>query len=70
MTGLPNARSLQMQYEREVARARRGGNTFQVLMLDLDGFKKVNDTFGHKAGDQMLVEIGRVIKEQLESTIF
>ena len=70
MTGLPNARSLQMQFEREVARAGRGGNGFQVLMLDLDGFKAVNDTYGHKAGDRMLSEIGQVILEQLREYDF
>ncbi len=70
MTGLPNARSLQMQFEREVARAGRGGNGFQVLMLDLDGFKAVNDTFGHKAGDRMLNSIGQVILEQLREYDF
>lgn len=70
MTGLPNARSLQSQFEREVARAHRSSSSFQVLMLDLDGFKQVNDTFGHKAGDQMLMEVGRVIKAQLREYDF
>ena len=70
MTGLPNARSLQMQFEREVARAHRAGNTFQVLMLDLDGFKLVNDTFGHKTGDRMLIEIGKTIGAQLREYDF
>ena len=54
MTGLPNARSLQIQFDKEAARAERNGSRFQVLMLDLDGFKAVNDTFGHKAGDKLL----------------
>ncbi len=70
MTGLPNARSLQMQFEKEVARASRGSSSFQLLMLDLDGFKAVNDTFGHKVGDAMLKEIGRVINEQLRDYDF
>jgi diguanylate cyclase (GGDEF)-like protein len=70
MTGLPNARSLQGQFDREVARAHRSSGSFQVLMLDLDGFKQVNDTFGHKTGDKMLIEIGRVIKSQLREYDF
>lgn len=70
MTGLPNARSLQMQFEKEVARAKRNENSFQLLMLDLDGFKLVNDNFGHKVGDQMLREVGKVIKEQLRDYDF
>jgi diguanylate cyclase (GGDEF)-like protein/putative nucleotidyltransferase with HDIG domain len=70
MTGLPNARNLQVQFEREVARAVRNNSVFQVLMLDLDGFKQVNDTFGHKVGDKMLLEIGRIIKDQLREYDF
>jgi diguanylate cyclase (GGDEF)-like protein/putative nucleotidyltransferase with HDIG domain len=70
MTGLPNARNLQQQFEREVARAQRTGGSFQVLMLDLDGFKQVNDTFGHKVGDKMLQEIGRLIKGQFREYDF
>ncbi len=70
MTGLPNARSLQMQFEKEVARAMRGGSSFQLLMLDLDGFKAVNDGFGHKVGDEMLKAVGKVISEQLRDYDF
>lgn len=70
MTGLPNARSLQIQFEKEVARAKRSGHSLQLLMLDLDGFKAVNDTFGHKAGDTMLREIGGVIQNELRDYDF
>jgi len=70
MTGLPNARSLQKQFEREAARAGRSGANLQLLMLDLDGFKAVNDTFGHKIGDKMLAEISRVIRGQLRDYDF
>ncbi len=70
MTNLPNGRSLQMQFEKEIARARRKGSSFQVLMLDLDGFKKVNDTYGHKAGDQMLKDISQVMGDQLREYDF
>ena len=70
MTGLPNARSLQIQFEKEIARASRGSSSFQLLMLDLDGFKAVNDSFGHKVGDTMLKEIGSVIRGQLRDYDF
>lgn len=70
MTLLPNARSLQMQFDKEVARSSRGNTTFQLLMLDLDGFKAVNDTYGHKVGDDMLRSIGQVIREQLRDYDF
>jgi len=70
MTGLPNARSLQIQFDKEAARAERNGSHFQVLMLDLDGFKAVNDTFGHKAGDKLLRELAKVMRSQLRDYDF
>ncbi len=70
MTALPNARSLQIQFEKEVARAERNGSRFQVLMLDLDGFKAVNDTFGHKVGDKLLGELSKVMRGQLRDYDF
>ena len=70
MTGLPNARSLQMQFEKETARANRNGSNFQLLMLDLDGFKAVNDTYGHKVGDKMLKEISKVMRKELRDYDF
>ncbi|MEO8572844.1 MAG: diguanylate cyclase [Pyrinomonadaceae bacterium] len=70
MTGLPNARSLQIHFDKEVKRADRSESSFQVLVLDLDGFKSVNDTHGHKAGDEMLKEIGAIIKSQLREYDF
>lgn len=70
MTDLPNARSLQMQFEKEAGRAGRNGTSFQLLMLDLDGFKAVNDTFGHKAGDKLLKELAKVMTNQLRDYDF
>lgn len=70
MTGLPNARSLQTQFEKEAARASRNEGSFQLLMLDLDGFKAVNDTFGHKTGDKLLKEISKVMRGQLRDYDF
>ncbi len=70
MTGLPNARHLHMQFEKEVTRASRGGTTFQMLVLDLDEFKAVNDTYGHKAGDNMLRGIANVIRQQMREYDF
>lgn len=70
MTFLPNARSLQVQFEKEAGRTERSGGTFQLLMLDLDGFKAVNDTFGHKVGDVLLREISKVMRGQLRDYDF
>lgn len=70
MTGLPNARHLHIQFDKEVTRAARGGTSFQMLVLDLDDFKAVNDTYGHKAGDNMLRGIANVIRQQLREYDF
>ena len=70
LTGLPNARALHLRFEEEAARARRAGRPFQVVMLDLDDFKLVNDTFGHSAGDRMLREVSRILHAQLREYDF
>src|SRR5215213_5653775 len=70
LTGLPNARYLALRFEEEAARARRTDRAFQVVMLDLDEFKKVNDTYGHKTGDKMLREVAHLIEGQLREYDF
>ena len=70
LTGLPNARYLSLRFDEEAARARRTDRAFQVMMLDLDEFKSVNDTFGHKAGDKMLREVAHIIEGQLREYNF
>ena len=70
LTGLPNARYLSLRFDEEAARARRTDRTFQVMMLDLDEFKSVNDTFGHKTGDKMLREVAHIIEAQLREYDF
>jgi diguanylate cyclase (GGDEF)-like protein len=58
LTGLPNRALLAAEADRMLAAAKAGGGRCAVIMLDLDGFKNVNDTLGHAAGDRLLVEIG------------
>ena len=70
MTGLANSRSLRSQFEKELVRANRGGKGFQLLVMDLDGFKSVNDNYGHKLGDTMLKAVGGVISSQLREYDF
>lgn len=70
LTGLANARGLQAAFEKEQGRAARSGSTLQLLVLDLDGFKAINDSFGHKVGDRMLVEVGDAIRKQLREYDF
>jgi diguanylate cyclase (GGDEF)-like protein len=59
-----------VRFEEEVSRARRTANPFQVIMLDLDDFKLVNDTFGHKLGDRMLREVAGLVHAQLREYDF
>jgi len=54
LTGLPNRRALDERLEEEVLSARRNNYSFAVVMMDLDGFKDVNDTYGHAIGDDVL----------------
>ncbi len=58
ITGLPNRVLLADRLEQEVARARRVRHGFALLMFDLDGFKEVNDRWGHAAGDRVLALVG------------
>lgn len=59
LTGLPNRMSLREQLKYEISRAQRNNQAFAVLFIDLDEFKYVNDSYGHSAGDQLLVEVAR-----------
>jgi len=63
LTGLPNARSICVHLEKEIARSRRSGSSLAVLLCDLNGFKSVNDNFGHLAGNKLLQEIARNTKK-------
>jgi diguanylate cyclase (GGDEF)-like protein len=65
LTGLPNRVLFIDRLEREIAHAARGGHRFAVLLLDLDRFKLINDTMGHAAGDQLLMEGARRLCEAL-----
>jgi len=59
LTGLPNRRMFEESLETALVAARRGGHRVAVLLIDLDGFKAVNDSRGHDAGDALLCEIAR-----------
>ncbi len=59
LTSLPNRSCFWNKLEEGISHARRYGNNLGLLYLDLDGFKTVNDTFGHKAGDELLVKISQ-----------
>ena len=62
LTALPNRRMFTEDFRKLAAQARRQGGGFALLLIDLDGFKEVNDTLGHDAGDALLIEVaGRLL---------
>jgi diguanylate cyclase (GGDEF)-like protein/putative nucleotidyltransferase with HDIG domain len=64
LTGLPNARSLFLQLDRELARCKRDSSSLAVMVCDMDGFKQINDRFGHLEGNRVL----RLFAQSLKST--
>ena len=65
LTGALNRRGFDKACQREMARARRSGAKFALVHLDLDDFKRLNDTLGHLAGDQALVHLVRVLHQSM-----
>ncbi len=70
VTGLPNRWALDQRLDQEVLNSRRTGNSFAVIMMDLDGFKTVNDTHGHVVGDQVLRTVFNYMATGLRATDF
>ncbi|WP_265821762.1 sensor domain-containing diguanylate cyclase [Geovibrio ferrireducens] len=74
LTGLPNRAALERYLEKNTALAARQGFALEFMYIDLDGFKPINDTYGHAAGDEVLKEVGRrltasVRKEEIAARI-
>jgi GGDEF domain-containing protein len=63
LTGLPNARSLFLQLDRELARCKRDNSTLTVMVSDMDGFKQINDRFGHLEGNRVLRLFAQALKD-------
>src|SRR5712672_1024994 len=63
LTGLPNARSLFLQLDRELARCKRDNTNLTVMVSDMDGFKQINDRFGHLEGNRVLRLFAHSLKE-------
>jgi diguanylate cyclase (GGDEF)-like protein len=70
LTGLPNRRSLDEHLDEEINRSKRSGKPFAVVMMDLDGFKIINDTLGHEVGDEVLRAIASSFQKALRATDF
>lgn len=65
LTGVLNRRGLEETFDKECARAQRNGVPLCVALLDIDNFKRLNDTYGHQAGDEALIHLTKVVRANL-----
>jgi diguanylate cyclase (GGDEF)-like protein len=70
LTGLNNRRSLNKSAELELARCKRSGNIFSLVLIDIDYFKSINDNYGHQAGDKVLVEFASWLRSKVRTSDF
>lgn len=70
LTGLANRRFFENELRRYIAMTQRDGAGFTLLLIDLDGFKKINDRLGHDAGDALLVEVALRLEQAVRATDF
>lgn len=68
LTGIYNRKSFENQLENELKRYKRGTRPFGLIMIDIDFFKKINDTYGHLCGDQVLISLASSISSTIRST--
>lgn len=68
LTGLKNRLYLDKVYAQELKRAQRYNTPFCIIILDIDDFKKINDTYGHLVGDSVLVQLARVLTEHIRTS--
>jgi len=70
LTSLPNRRALDERLDEAISQSRLSGHPFSVVMMDLDGFKTINDTYGHEKGDDILKQVAYSLVQSLRSTDF
>jgi len=70
LTGLPNRAAWSERLDHEISEWQQHGNTLMLAMLDLDHFKRINDNYGHLAGDKVLKLIASVLRKRLRGTDF
>ncbi len=70
LTGLQNRQSANEHLRQEFLRLKRSGSSYAVFFMDIDHFKKVNDTYGHETGDQVLQQLGNLLTTSLRQTDF
>jgi diguanylate cyclase (GGDEF)-like protein len=67
LTGLHNRRFFETAFDQELKRCQRYNRAFTLIIADLDRFKKINDTFGHNAGDEVLKQVSGIIRDSLRT---
>jgi diguanylate cyclase (GGDEF)-like protein/putative nucleotidyltransferase with HDIG domain len=65
LTGLPNSRFMFMAFEQNVKKAERFKDKMTVLVMDLNGFKEINDKYGHKVGDEVLIKVSGILQKEM-----
>ncbi|MDX1552204.1 MAG: sensor domain-containing diguanylate cyclase [Marinobacter sp.] len=70
LTGIPNRRAMEVELKRSLSNAVRTGSAIHLAFIDLDGFKSINDDYGHDAGDRFLIEMARKIRAGLREGDF
>ncbi len=70
LTSLPNRRALDERLDEAIAQSTLSGRPFSVIMMDLDNFKTINDTYGHEIGDEVLRQVAEFLIQSLRSTDF
>jgi len=68
LTKLFNRRKIEELMDREIARAKRYANSFSIILIDIDYFKTINDTYGHDIGDEILIELGKILQENVRES--
>jgi len=67
LTGISNRRQFEIDLQREIMRSRRRNDALILIFFDLDGFKKINDVYGHSKGDEVLIEFAKCLLEFIRS---
>jgi len=68
LTGVHSARSFYAELANEILRSKRYSHVFSLAYIDVDNFKKINDSLGHAEGDKLLIEVAHVLRESLRAT--